>query len=36
VPRSIDFELVLPRHPTGKLRVRQLRDRYWKDRDRRI
>ncbi|MDH3212271.1 MAG: AMP-binding protein [Myxococcales bacterium] len=36
VPRSIDFEPALPRHPTGKLQVRQLRDRYWKDRDRRI
>jgi long-chain acyl-CoA synthetase len=36
VPRSIDFEPELPRHPTGKLFVRQLRDRYWRDRDRRI
>jgi long-chain acyl-CoA synthetase len=32
VPRSIDFELTLPRHPTGKLYIRLLRDRYWKDR----
>lgn len=29
VPRSIDFELELPRHPTGKLYKRILRDRYW-------
>ncbi len=36
VPRSIDFEPELPRHPTGKLHVRRLRDPYWKGRDRRI
>ena len=36
VPRSIDFEPELPRHPTGKLFVRQLRERYWADRGRRI
>jgi long-chain acyl-CoA synthetase len=36
VPRSIDFERELPRHPTGKLLVRSLRDRYWSSRDRRI
>ncbi len=36
VPRSIDFEDALPRHPTGKLFVRLLRDRYWKDRGRKI
>ncbi len=29
VPRSIDFEPELPRHPTGKLYKRLLRDRYW-------
>ena len=28
-PRSIDFEEELPRHPTGKLYKRVLRDRYW-------
>jgi len=28
-PRSIEFEEKLPRHPTGKLYKRQLRDRYW-------
>ena len=28
-PRSIDFETELPRHPTGKLYKRLLRDRYW-------
>ena len=29
VPRSIDFEAELPRHPTGKLYTRLLRARYW-------
>jgi long-chain acyl-CoA synthetase len=29
VPRSVDFEEQLPRHPTGKLYKRLLRDRYW-------
>jgi long-chain acyl-CoA synthetase len=28
-PRSIDFEVELPRQPTGKLYKRILRDRYW-------
>ena len=28
-PRTIDFEAELPRHPTGKLYKRLLRDRYW-------
>ncbi|MFT7305317.1 MAG: long-chain acyl-CoA synthetase [Candidatus Azotimanducaceae bacterium] len=28
-PRSIDFEASLPRHPTGKLLKRLLRDKYW-------
>lgn len=28
-PRSIDFDLNLPRHPTGKLYKRVIRDRYW-------
>jgi long-chain acyl-CoA synthetase len=36
VPRSIDFEARLPRHPSGKLYVRRLRDRYWAGRARRI
>jgi long-chain acyl-CoA synthetase len=36
VPRSIDFEEALPRHPSGKLYVRRLRDPYWRDRERRI
>jgi long-chain acyl-CoA synthetase len=30
-PRSIDFEAELPRHPTGKLYKRLLKDRYWAD-----
>lgn len=29
VPRQIDFMAELPRHPTGKLYKRLLRDRYW-------
>ena len=29
VPKSVDFEASLPRHPTGKLLKRLLRDRYW-------
>ena len=28
-PRTVDFELALPRHPTGKLYKKPLRDRYW-------
>ena len=36
VPRSIDFEETLPRHPTGKLYKRLLRDRYWEGRASRI
>jgi long-chain acyl-CoA synthetase len=28
-PRSVDFEASLPRHPTGKLYKRLLKDRYW-------
>jgi len=28
-PRTIDFEAELPRHPTGKLYKRLLKDRYW-------
>ncbi len=36
VPRSIDFEEQLPRHPTGKLYTRLLRERYWKGKTRRI
>lgn len=31
-PRSVDFEFELPRHPTGKLYKRLLRDRYWEGR----
>ena len=35
-PRSIDFVDGLPRHPTGKLFKRLLRDAYWQASDRRI
>ncbi|MEM1230491.1 MAG: acyl-CoA synthetase [Pseudomonadota bacterium] len=30
-PRSIDFREQLPRHPTGKLYKRLLKDEYWRD-----
>ena len=36
IPRSIDFLEALPRHPTGKLYKRLLKDRYWGKRDSRI
>jgi len=35
-PKSIDFEASLPRHPTGKLFKRLLREPYWKQAGRRI
>jgi acyl-CoA synthetase (AMP-forming)/AMP-acid ligase II len=35
-PRSIDFEAELPRHPTGKLYKRLLKDRYWAGHESRI
>jgi acyl-coenzyme A synthetase/AMP-(fatty) acid ligase len=28
-PRSVDFRAELPRHPTGKLYKRLLKDEYW-------
>jgi long-chain acyl-CoA synthetase len=36
VPRSIDFEDRLPRLDTGKILTRQLREPYWRGRDRKI
>jgi acyl-CoA synthetase (AMP-forming)/AMP-acid ligase II len=30
-PRTVDFRAKLPRHPTGKLYKRLLKDEYWKD-----
>jgi long-chain acyl-CoA synthetase len=35
-PRSIDFREELPRHPTGKLYKRLLKDEYWKGHDTRL
>jgi long-chain acyl-CoA synthetase len=35
-PRSVDFEAELPRHPTGKLYKRLLKDRYWGNTNTRI
>ena len=34
-PRSVDFEKQLPRHETGKLYKRLIRDRYWQGYDKR-
>ena len=36
VPRSIDFAAALPRHASGKLYLRLLRDPYWAGRSRKI
>ncbi len=36
VPRSVDFQAQLPRHPTGKLYKRLLRDPYWEGTGRKI
>lgn len=35
-PRSVDFDKELPRHPTGKLYKRLVRDRYWGNNNSRI
>ncbi len=35
-PKSVDFDPALPRHPTGKLYKRLVRDRYWGNKDSRI
>lgn len=35
-PKSVDFEADLPRHPTGKLHKRLLRDRYWQGKSSRL
>ena len=35
-PRSVDFEEELPRHPTGKLYKRLLKDKYWEGHKSRI
>lgn len=35
-PRSVDFRDELPRHPTGKLYKRLLKDEYWKGHDTRL
>ncbi len=35
-PRTVDFEAELPRHPTGKLYKRLLKDRYWTGHENRI
>jgi long-chain acyl-CoA synthetase len=35
-PKSVDFDAELPRHPTGKLYKRLVKDRYWEGRATRI
>jgi long-chain acyl-CoA synthetase len=35
-PTSVDFAETLPRNPSGKLLKRELREQYWRGRDRRI
>jgi long-chain acyl-CoA synthetase len=35
-PRSVDYETAMPRHETGKLYKRLLRDRYWQGQTRKI
>ena len=35
-PRAVDFSDALPRHDTGKIYRRLVRERYWRDHDRRI
>jgi long-chain acyl-CoA synthetase len=35
-PRSVDFDAALPRHPTGKLYKRLLRERYWAGREKKL
>ena len=35
-PRTIDFDAELPRHPTGKLYKRLIKDRYWVGHSKRI
>ncbi len=36
VPKSIDFVAALPRNPSGKILRRELREPYWRDRERRV
>jgi long-chain acyl-CoA synthetase len=35
-PTSVDFATTLPRNPSGKLLKRELREPYWRGRERRI
>ncbi|MFN0123600.1 MAG: fatty acid--CoA ligase [Blastocatellia bacterium] len=35
-PKSVDFIAALPRNPSGKILKRELREPYWKDRERKV
>ena len=35
-PRSVEFVDSLPKAPTGKILKRELRDKYWTDKDRNV
>ena len=35
-PKSVDFAQSLPRNPTGKILKRELREPYWKGKERRV
>jgi len=35
-PKSVDFVAALPKAPTGKILKRELREPYWKGRERRV
>jgi acyl-CoA synthetase (AMP-forming)/AMP-acid ligase II len=36
IPKTVDFMAVLPRNPSGKLLKRELREPYWKGKERRV
>ena len=35
-PKSVEFVETLPKNPAGKILKRQLREKYWEERDRKI
>ena len=36
LPKSVDFVDALPRNPTGKILKRELREPYWRGKERRV